>query len=360
MEMMGKKLDGFKIHHFRRIIVMASFFLVLVVGVIYWQVDLITQKVLINRIQDEKLIVARAGSKAVADYFSARKVELLLLNDVEAVRRGEKESGSQTLKNVLERVGDSLLVDVVRIDKEGKIIFAASGAEGEFVSDRKYFLWAKKQISADEVYLSEPVVARGGPTEGKIAMVMASPIFNLGESDGAVIMVFDLEDLTQRFIKPLTLSGDDQITLIDESGQVVTSSFIGSSGENIFDLIGKDNWQGQEEFMVTVEDSLKGNEGRAIVPYLVPTTKEVKRAIAVYTPIKIDGLMMTLWVLMPYKKAINLVMPLLKAQTLGIIIGLTVIVFFILVLIFGVRVAQRDGFVDGFRDGRDGVKKGKK
>lgn len=326
-----------------------------------WRVMDQSEAVISERLVAQEMTLVRSGALAIADFFDYKEPELLLLAVNPAVQAGEEREGRRVMelwaKNLYEQRG--ILVDAVRVDKDGIGLWtvnAEENREGEGVSlaDRNYFLWAKEQKDL-EVFVSEPLFARGGVLKGEWAVVMAAPVFYQGSFNGVVILGLPIGKLTEKYVTPLLFSDQAQVNLFDENGAIVTSSEAGMTGINIFEYVQDKEWPGKEEFLATVKDALAGNAGGAVYNLYSQTLagESMRKAVA-YAPVEIDGQTWSLMVTVPYQGVSGIMSPFEKNWALWAVFSLICLPALILMIVFGVRVAQRDGFHDGFLDGRDG------
>jgi len=327
MEMMNKKIsiNNLKTRHFPWLV---SAFLVLFLTaglLLYWFAGESTGKRMAERVKLEKLTLARSGAFSIESFFKEREKDLVLLSEIEAVKSLKEKEARERIGILIEELKGEPVAGVGRVDKEGVLRWVVNKEdkrEGEDVSvaDRDYFVWAKKQTEPGKIFVSKPIKSRAGVSGGGYILVLATPVFYQREFNGLILFSLSLVELTERFVAPLTFSGAVHSLIAAEDGLVVAASIPNSIGENIADCL------------------------------------DEEEIIAAYAPIKIGDQVWSLRVLVPYREAVKLTMPFKINQTRGLVFALVGVLILVLTFILGVRVAQRDGFVDGFKNGRDGVK----
>lgn len=316
-------LNNLKVSHFRSILVAVVVIFLTIAILFYFKVSERTEKLMVERLKVQGSALASFGSLSISDFLKSRETDLLVLSKLEAIRALKEEEGRQAMESTLSQLEEGVVVGgMIRIDKEGKALWVVNlmgirEGEGTSFSDRDYFLWAKKEREG-EVFISRPLISRAGVTKGKWILVMATPVFYQEKFNGVIVLSVPLENFIKKYISPLSFSSEVKAFLTEENGRIIASNQPEATGQNL-------------------KDYLKEKE------------------ITVSSPIKIGKQTFSLWVSTPYKEIVNLVFPFRKHQLLGFGFGLLVLVILIFVFIFGVRIAQRDGFIDGFRDGRNGI-----
>jgi hypothetical protein len=358
----GLLLDKVKVRHFPWFLA-GVLVLFLTTGIfVYWQAGRQVEQAVIDRVKEQTLILARSGSLSISQFFEARKNEVILLSKVEAVAAGREKEGREALQVLVETLKDADVVDVVRTNKEGIVLWEANLfdtrlGEGISVADRDYFLWAKEQKESRDVFVGLPVVARGGMLKGKWAVVMAAPVFYQGEFNGIVSLGIPLEVLAEKYVKPLVLSPRTEALVIARNGVILASTVPGAVGENLLERVQAEKGKRQKEYLALVKEALSGKEGSSVYYFhLLFPAEEQTKVVTAYAPIKLGDQIWSLWVSLPHEEATRYVQPVLAIQNQGLFFGLTGLVVLVLTFVLGVRVAQREGFIDGFRDGRNGVK----
>lgn len=363
MEKKKPVLYRIKTYHIRLILAIAFVFFSTAGVIFYWLITGRAEQMAVERVRNQELIITRSGALSIADFFEERKTSLLLLAEIEAVKAGKEEEGRGAIKSLVDQLKDQPFASTVRVSKEGKSLWSENPQhqkveEGIDVSDRDYFTWAEKQKNPGEIFISQPLIARSGLAKGEWIVVIATPVFYQNEFNGLVLISLPLKDLTEKYVSPLISSPSTHSFIIAQNGTIIVSTIPALKERNVLSDIQQREWEGKEEFLQMTQEALAGKEGSAVVScYQVelPSAKGLK-TITAYSPIEIDGSLWSLWISAPYEEAIGPASSLLRLQSLGFAFGAASVLVVALLFVFGVRIAQRDSFINGFLDGRDGVK----
>lgn len=346
MRLVKIKISNLRLRHFRLTLAIVLVAFSISGILLFWQVAGRAEKATVERVKAQELTLARSGALAVSELFRERKANLLLLAEVEAIKAKREKEGRQAIRDLVDRLEGQILASIVRVDKEGKSLWSDNPQhqkvrEGVDLADRDYFLWAKEQKESGEVFVSQPVISRGGMREGEWIVVMAAPVFYQERFDGLVFISFSLEDLTEKYVIPLAFSPKVQSLIIGKDGIVVASTVPEVRGQN---LLGR----------IQIEE---GKEGSLV--HFSPFNEE-ERVISAYAPIKIGEQVWSLWIFVPYEEAMRFISPFRLNQIGGIVFVAVLILTLILVFIFGVRIAHKDAFLDGYARAKDDFDKKKK
>ncbi len=349
------------------VIIGLGIFFTVVIG-FYWLAVRKTDQVLIERLEGYELSMARSSALSITEFLKTRKKELVLLSELEVIQ-AEKETEGMEILNALakELKKENVPVgNIVRVDKGGFAVWGVNvrlgkqdeAAKGVYLGDRACFLWAKEEGEKGRVFIAEPILAEGGFLKGKRVVSMNTPVFYKGEFNGLIVTTFLVDELSNKFIEPLFLTPNTYYSIFNEQGTLIISTFAELVGRNILQVQEEGNWP--EDSRLLVKRAIRGEEGVAYHGYTNLLTKKPEKAVSAYSPIKINGDTWSLWVSIPYARVEEVVLPLRQQQVFTLVVVLSGLLILVLIFIFGIRVAQREGFVNGFRDGRDGVKKLKK
>jgi len=359
-------LNYIRIYHFPWILAIVVVFFLVAGILLYRLVGIKTERMMVERVKAQEFTLARSGALSIAEFFKERKTELLLLAQVEAIRAGREKEAREAMQILVNHLEEGCLGDIVVVSREGKALWVTNvtdnrRGEGVSLADRDYFVWAKKQKEPGKVFISEPLIARGGIKKGEWSVVMAAPVFWKKHFNGLVFISFPLGDLTKKYVDPLVSLPATKLLIVSQDGTVVTATIEETIGENVLKHAQQEDWEGRKEYLGMIKKALAGEEGSLVHYYYLfaPYNKRLK-IITAYTPIKIDNQIWSLWVSVPYSDVIKLVLPFRANQIGGVIFGLVLVMALVLVFVFGVRVAQRDGFMDGYMQARDEVDKKKK
>lgn len=356
-------LTRLKIRHFRWILLLVLIAFLIPVLSIFWLLGSRTEEILVERIKDQKLVLVRSGSVLISEFLQEVKTSLILLSEAEAIKKLDLDEGKIIIRRLSDNYKNKPLGDIIWIDRNGMAMADMSQdgrGVGVSLADRDYFLWTKTRAGPGEVFISEPIIGRGGSWEGWWGIVLATPVFYQGRFNGAMAVVLPAEKLTEHFVEPLSASYENQIFLTNQKGIIVASTFPEATGKDLFEYISQEAPQAVGDDLRILLEKAAEKEGVEICSYFHPTQRERTRAIFAYSQIVVDDSKLTLWIAYPYDEATKFFWPLHRNQSLLLAGGLFGLMVLVMIFIFGVRIAQRDGFIDGYSLGKQKLKKKKK
>ncbi len=138
---------------------------------------------------------------------------------------------------------------------------------------------------------------------------------------------------------------------------MVASTFEGLIGKNILQIQEEEGWP--EDSRLLVERALRGEEGAALHSFINVLNGETSKAISAYSPTRINGSFWSIWVSFPYEEIEKLVLPFRQNQIFALVVVLGGTLVLAAIYILGMRVSQKNGFLDGYHQarGRQGKKK---
>jgi hypothetical protein len=336
--------------------------------IFYWFSGWRTNQVIIERLKTQELSMARSSALSFSEFFKARKKELALLGELEAIQSGREGEGMEILGILAQGLKEegAPIGNIMRINKEGVTIWGVNvqlgeqdeAAVGVDVGDRDCFLWAKEEGEKGKVFIGEPTVAQGGFLKGKRIMSMTTPVFYKGKFDGVVVITFPIDELAEKYIVPLSLSPKTHYTIVSEEGMIITSTFKEIIGKNILQLQKEESWP--EDSRQLVRRAMRGEEGTAFHSFVNVFTREVSEAVSAYSPIRVNGSLLSVWVSVPYGEIEKLVSPFRQNQIVALIVVLGGTLALAIIYILGIRVSQKDGFLDGYFQAKNERRKKKK
>jgi hypothetical protein len=342
-----QKLNRYLHVSYLQLLLSAILVIVTTMGILlFWNSTNKAEQILTERVKLREFILARAGALAISDFFEARKTKLLILASSQEIKSNDKEKSLETAQKVIQEMKERPITAIGFLDKEGKIFWSETYPklpmeEGMDASDRSHFLWAKSQTKEGAVFVSEPVIARTGPSKGSWIVIMATPLFNNNQFNGALYMVITIKDLMDKFVTPLTVSPMSTQMIIDKDGTVVASTIAESTGMNI--LKDKET-KGLSDL---AKKTLVDQEGSLVTELTYPGGKPMK-IITGYAPIKTEVLSWFLYVSVPYKEVKDQLNPFSTIQNEGLIllfVGLIVLILFDVLIM---RIAERQGYRKGY------------
>lgn len=298
----------------------------------YWWGEKQTERVLVEQMLHRETVLVREGAGEMTRYFQDQENRVLFLAELLSLVKPDNQQTAKILKEKLVRL-PSPGVDIIRVDKTGRVVARGSGlSEITDISDRDYFLWAKEKENHGQVFYSQIAVARGGPAKDQKAFALATPVYQDDQFAGLVAIIISMPELVKTYVVPLAVTEN-------------SSSFLVFGGRVLFMAEGKFSEASIEELIEgeALEKIKKGEDGKAVV-----TTR-----LVAFTPVKLgDNLIWSLGTTVPQKEALVFLGPFRQHQVAGLVFSLLSVLAVSILFVFGLRLAQRQGFFDGLRDGK--------
>lgn len=312
---------------------------------IFWNAFTKAEHVLADRIKAREFILARAGALAIGDFFDTRKIKLLILADLPEIKSLDQEKGRATTQKFIQEMKDRPLTSLGTTDKNGKIVWSENPqqqkvVEGVDLSDRDYFLWAKNQKKPGNVYIAQPVIARTGPAKDTWIIIMATPLFNQNQFNGILYAVISTKDLVEKYVTPLTVSPFSAQLILTEEGNVVASTVAENTNLNIF------------QKNPDLADDFKNNKNGSAIAELSLAKDNPAKSIFGYAPIKTGNQSWFLLVSVPYGEVYTQMNPFSEAQNESLALLFIGLISIILFHIITIRVAESNGFRDGYSEAK--------
>ena len=336
----------------------------------YWFSGWQTDQLIIERLENQELSMARSAALSINQSLRARKKELVLLSELEPIQANKEKEGMKILEILAQELKEegAQVGNIIRVDKEGMTLWGINvelerqdeNAIGVNVGDQDCFLWAKEKGEKGKIFINEPIVVQGGYLKGKRVVSMITPVYYQGKFDGIVSITFPIDELAKKYIEPISLSPQTYFTILSEEGVVITSTFEELIGKNILQIQAEENWPKASQLLV--ERALQGEEGTSYHSYINLLTGKPSEAVSAYSPIRINGSFWSLWVSIPYERVKELVLPFKQNQTFALVIVLSGSLALAIIYVLGIRVVHKNGFLDGYvrAEEESGGKKKKK
>jgi C4-dicarboxylate-specific signal transduction histidine kinase len=324
-------------------------------GVIFWwNAGRKAETEIIARAKNYQETIAWVGAMATGSFFQDRQIELLALSEMDAVKSLQEKEGREALELFFEHLNRKIgpLLAVVRVNKEGTAVWtvnnqATNEGEGVSLADREYFAWASRQEQPGEVYISQPLIGRGGVGKGESGIVIAAPVFYRGEFNGLVFTVVKLEDLADRYVLSLTAERDSIAAIVNREGVIVACSYPELMGTEVNRSAGLTQLQAEK-----INAQLQaGKSGSLIHNCYFDKNKESLKMLTSFAPISVSEEDWMMLVCSPYQNLTTSLKGYQLSHFYGLLAVLVGIVAVSFVFAFGVRLAQREGFIDGYHNG---------
>ena len=289
---------------------------------------------LVEQMLHREQIIARSGAASIEEFFK---------------RTGKGETTLVETTNITQEDLD-VFIDIRKdlpiggigvTDASGRFTATADpqgvSAVGVDISDRDYFIWAKT-AKTGEVFISSPVTSRGGSTLGDYIVLVVVPVIKNGEFKGVLATAVDLNRLTEDYLKPLLISENTRIYLINTQGTILASNIRSLIGVNYLDYIAQKPFLGDKIVGEELRKRLAVREEGKLNLALPNEREEGKLTpfLIAYSPVvyKPSGDFWLLAVATPESDALLFISPIYTRQ-----IMIFVLVFFA-ILILAVRFSK--------------------
>ncbi|MFC1711414.1 cache domain-containing protein [Patescibacteria group bacterium] len=359
--MISKKKYMFLAKYFRFLFLGVLFFFLLISGHFFYKINSNVEEAVAEVVKSKERSSSKSGSLALVDFFIERKTEIILLSELEAVKKLDEEEGIKALRLVLEHLEKKggPLSGLIRTDENGILVWGVNKrgdkeSLGLDISDREYFSWAKSQKYPGRIYISDPLIARGGMNEGKLIVTIVTPVFDDNEFDGLLLLSFPLKDLITRYIEQVAVLSSSKAYILNSNGDIIGASEDAGVGSNVFEFLKSKGKKEGDECWDLYKLATSGGEGASIHCFPLIEEEGKIRMITAFSPVEIDESKWSLIISSPYDYVKKLMSPLVNYTILIYILFMVGILLVFIVFIFSIRITQRDSFIKGFRKARNG------
>jgi hypothetical protein len=321
-----------------------------------------TEASLVDQMLHREQIVVRAGARSISAFLELSGNSLTLLAKDYCVTDTSKDTQT-VLDGFITEWEETSLVEVVLIDEEGVVQFVANKAKtplepGVSITDRDYFIAAKKALPG-EVFVGKPFLPRIGAFKGQYLLPLSTPIIVDGERRGVLGAGILLSELTKNYLDPLRISEDTQIYLLNQEGIFLHSYYPELVGKNVIEYLEENSYPGSDKIIDWFEGKLaEPEEGKYVFPMQNLNNKnEIKNYLLAYTPFSLGERHFILAVATPQKDALAFFPPFYGNQIGTLVFTIFMVLAFSALLILAIRMAERDGYLHGFKNGRSHRKK---
>lgn len=346
---------------------------VIIGGFFYNYAGQITKKSLAEQTLHREQVISRAGARSMESFLDlvARGFATLALQDGVSLNDNEMDITSSKMQTFIDEWEGTPFVEVVLSNTEGELLMLANRGQDSFkkgidISDRDYFNEAKK-LDKGDVYVGSPILPRTGDFEGQYILPISTPVYSdSGELEGVLGGAILLSGVTEKYLKPLRISEDTNIYLIDSSGTFLYSSnYPEIISDNIFSYLENDPFPGRD-YLVNLlhqkfDEVFSKKEGKIdFVRNDYYKKTKLGRFLLAYSVVDLDNTDVSFgnhmrWVLAvetPAQDAFIFFWPFARRQTIVLIVFMIFIVFNVLFTILLIRIAQKEAYLKGFSLGR--------
>lgn len=326
-----------------------------------------TDQSLIEQTQHREQVIATAGARSIESFLNLSANSMAILANQVRVNDASGET-DQVLHEFVSRWSNTPLLEVILIDKSGSVVKIVNKddmpLEGKIsLADRDY---VKRALSAKngEVILGIPILARLGVYKGQYIVPIASPIYSNGSVEGVVSSAIVLSELTKNYLDPLRISGNTTIYLEDTNGLILSSYVPELTGKNLYEVISQNPFPGSKQLMAIVKAKMDqvrfSKEGKLdFVRNDYYDKLKFTRELLVYSTVNLSSSYYTYlapdtnWVLAvetPASDAFAFEGPFVRNQFRVVTMFIVVVLVFSFIYIYSVRLAMKEGYLDGYTD----------
>jgi len=325
---MLKKIKNFWDNKINRLILSLGLIFLTFVGTLYVVMGKGAKNSLIEQMLDREEIITRASVGSMENFLSLLGNSLsLLAGDNRIVSlNGQTQS---VMEEFFDKWTDSPVGGIVVIDSSGFVKFNVNRDHrpdiGESLSDRDYFLWAKEAKPGD-VYLSEVIMSRVGASKGQYITLLATPIYKNGKFQGVLGAAVILSELADTFFKPLKISSETQIYLLQKDGTFLYAPYPELVGINLFNYLKENPFLGSDVIVNLVSKKIQEGRGDGF-NIAIPNfyTKKLLSVLFTYYPFSFKGRHWFLAISTPEKDALTFIAPFYNRQILIMIVTFSVL-----------------------------------
>jgi DNA-binding NtrC family response regulator len=279
-----------------RIIAVVALSLVVVILIVGRQSFEATEEVAIKEFNQKQLSIAREISKEIEQYFQSMVWALKAIAHIPGVHRYDENSTRQVLSLEIKELQRFGVSDIGVMDANGILRYNAVDRqlEGTDFSRHKYFTEARRLTSA-EFYAIELIEFKGaeaGQIGVSIAVPMFGPVPENGHPDdkfeGVIFCSFNLDNLIQKIISPVSSSTRGHSVLLDGEYNVLWMPDRSFLGKYILDAAAD-----FPSFRQVLEKMNTGASGTGTYPFYKfdetagKFTEEIEEILIAYMPVRL-------------------------------------------------------------------------
>lgn len=322
-----------------------------------------TEKVLVEQMLHREQVVARSGAKSFENFLTYLGFQLSTYSSRSAIVN-VNSSTQASLDELVATWSGTPMVGVALTDANGVTLLNSNTENirsiGVDLSDRDYFIELKNDPSPGKIAFGDPTISALGISKGQyIVPVAAAVVDGQGRFKGVLASSMLLSEAAKLYLEPLKISPETRIYLISGSGKILSAPNPTLSGQNYFEYLEKRNYKYSEELKSQMIEVLrKGGEQKLDVylpeePDLTPTRFLIATDVITYG----NGKGWTLAVASPAEEAFAFAGPFSNYSALTLFFLISVVVAFAAVITVIIRVAERDSYIAGYKDGQSARKK---
>jgi len=343
---MIKKAGNWLVKQWKNSIFLLVLVFSLVLSIVaYWGFSRSTTNTLVEQILHREQLAARMGANSINSFMSLSSRSLFVLAENPIVFSLRPET-QQLIQEYINNWQGTPLKGIIVIDKNGKLQYSANRGDASwektYLGNRDYFRKAS-QVQKGQFVLSSPIISRVGITKGQSVIVMATPLYQEGRFNGAIIVSILLTDFVKDYLEPLKVTNDTNIILADAEGNIIgiSSPLEQLVGVNLVEQFQEHPFLGSNLILEQIKSASNlSNEGKLdiVLPSLGKNGEldfsNLSRYVIAYTPFKVDDQLFYYIIAVPATNALAEFAPLYVKQILALIV--VILIFFA----FALRLAK--------------------
>ena len=322
-----------------------------------WVFFLLAEQAGVTAAQDRLMVKTRATAKSLESAFLLIRSELVTITLYPEIETNNIPEARKLLTRAVTAADHPALKQLSLTSRAGTLLVLANKEgdtrdEGTSLVDRSYYQWAKT-AKPGAFFVSEPLIPRAGINRGKQSLVAATPVFLNGQFNGVLHASISVEDLTINYLNTLNVPSEKSTAsyVIDQKGIAIATPFTDLIGIDTRAYARQKQWPGYETYLSMVDAMTSGKEGSRVYAFM-GSDGVAKRWINAFSPVFAgNAAFFSIASAVPYAEAEGLVTNIYTIRLVSLAITILFAAVGVCILIFGVYVAQQDGYNRGLKDG---------
>jgi len=250
----------------------------------------------IEELNKQQTAHARQAKAAIEGFFQQYfRILKHLARHEEIIAFGR--AGRHTIQEFYETSREDIR-SITRVDVAGRLIYTLPDNEkyqGTDISHRDFFQAMKH---SHKPVISDVLTTIKGDER---SMALHYPVIRNGRFDGSVAVIFSIDDLAEKYLKPIRIGQSGYAWVLNKSGQELYCPVPGHIGVSIYETSGR-----FPSVIAMAEEMMKGKTGITTYDYDYIAEKETRKILkhAVYMPINIGDTYWSIVVATPEDEAL--------------------------------------------------------
>lgn len=315
------------------------FFLAIFIGLssaIYFTINSASEKYFIEQMLHREQVITRSGAANIKGFINLSVSSLVALSHNPNILTPNSNT-QHLLDETVATWQNTALSLVALIDNKGNVI-AVSSNQDKIIdltaksTGREYFEKGIK-LKRGEYYIGKPIIPILSGLPKKYLVPISVPVLDSNDQViGIVVATFYISDIANNYMKPLRISDDTDMVILDQSGNIISSLYQQIVGQNIFEFFNNYPFVGDKIIIPHLKEYLSlAQEQKLDLVFPDMVDLSLNRSLIASSPILLDNSQMWhLIIVTPIKDALIFVAPLVIQKIIAII----AIYFFTAILLF--------------------------